>query len=103
MKVQKRKNKIGGRIIRGIFTLAFFGLIFSKLALSGRLSTCGGAIADLSEQKARLEEQNQFLENQLATVSSLERIQQRAQEELGMQPSSAFEFLAPPRLAGLPQ
>jgi len=55
------------------------------------------------EQKARLEEQRQFLENQLATISSLEHISRRAQEELNMKSSAAFEFLASPRLAGLPQ
>ena len=102
-KVQKREHKTGGRVVRAVFVLAFFGLVFSKLALSGKLSTRGGDTADLLERKARIEEQNQILENQLATVSALDHICHRAQEELGMEPSSAFELLAPPRLAGLPQ
>ncbi len=79
---QKKQRNILN--IRTLIYLLVVVLCGAQLFFSCSLSTYGEEIATLSAKKAKLERENQRLENRLAELSSLSSIQSRAEKELGM-------------------
>ncbi len=80
----KQKNNKNILNIRNFLYLAVVVLFGVQLFLSCGLSTYGEEIAALSVKTAKLERENQRLENRIAELSSLSSIQSRAEKELGM-------------------
>ena len=86
--------------LRYLLLLSIVGVILAQLFFSCSLSTYGGEINHLLEEKRKLEEENQVLENQVAKLSSLSFIRERAELELRMVPAE-IEFFSARRPAQL--
>lgn len=92
----KRRAK-GLLKITAVFILA---ILLIELWTVNRLSTYGDKIQGLKEAQARLELENQVLENIIAQESSLNVLEKRA-TLLGFGSVKTFQYLNPQNLASL--
>jgi len=58
--------------------LTFFLLMVVQVIVSNRLSTAGAKIATIEEEIKKIEEENELLQKEIASASSLLTLQERA-------------------------
>ncbi len=92
------KNKLKRTLkISAAFFLICLGILLWSV---NRLSTYGEKIQELKNAQARLELENQILENKIAAESSLNSIEKKA-VALGFDSVKNYQYLKSPELASL--